>query len=281
MARPMNADSTTDKLPHLQSENALIDIQSAGRYGFSSDEFAARTKREPGGEAVRHALIRLQNKQRITQISRKPGYWLIVPPEYLARQSPPVTWWLHDFLSLKETSYYVGLLSAAQHHGSAHFAVMETQVVVPRIRKPLKVGVTRIHFFFKENTADTPCDVVDTEKATLRVTTPAATLLDLLRHASRVGGIDRIHLIATDPGRKIDACGLLDALNAHNETTVAQRLGYLFDLQGKTKLAAVIDQWLEHRPVQAVRLDTSSTQVDAPRHARWNLFLNASLEDVS
>ncbi len=281
MARPMNADSTTDKLPHLQSENALIDIQSAGRYGFSSEEFATRTGREPGGEAVRHALIRLKNKKHITQISSKPGYWLIVPPEHLARQSPPVAWWLHDFLSFKEIFYYVGLLSAAQYHGSSHFAVMETQVVVPQIRKPLEAGATRLHFFFKESASDTPCDLIDTEKATLRVATPAATLLDLLRHASQVGGVERIHLITADLGKRIDVRGLSAALNAQDETAAAQRLGYLFDLQGKGKLAAVIDQWLAHRPVQVVRLDTSSAQADAPRHARWNLFLNASLEDIS
>lgn len=277
----MILDSKSGTLSQAHSEKALIDIQSTGRYGFSSEEFAARTGREPGGEAVRHALIRLRKKQRITQISRMPGYWLILPPEYLTRQAPPVAWWLHDFLSFKETHYYVGLLSAAQYHGSAHFAVMETQVVLPRIRKPLAVGTTRLRFFFKDNARDTPCDVINTEKTMLRVTTPAATLLDLLRHASQVGGIERIHVIAKDLCKKIDARSLLNALNAQAETAAAQRLGYLFDLLGKTTLAAVVDQWLANRSVQVIRLDTSSLQTAASRHPRWNLFVNTILEDVS
>ncbi|MGF6370906.1 hypothetical protein OKW40_003656 [Paraburkholderia sp. RAU6.4a] len=81
--------------------------------------------------AARAALVRLHAQGLITSLARGSGLCLIVPPEH-ADRAPPVLWWLHDFLCKKEESYQLALLSAAQAHGSSHFAVLETQILYPR-----------------------------------------------------------------------------------------------------------------------------------------------------
>ena len=71
--------------------------------------------------------------------------------------------------------YYVGLLSGAELHGAAH----------QRLR-PVVVGRNRIRFFLKKDLARTPVELVKTTSGRMRVSTPEATALDLVRFYDRL-----------------------------------------------------------------------------------------------
>jgi hypothetical protein len=109
--------------------------------------------------------------------------------------APPVEWWLGDYMAHLKTPYYVGLLSAAALHGSAHFAVMETQVVVPGAMSPLSVGRAHVRFFVKSTVTAAPVETRSNLWGAVEVSTPEATLLDLLRY---IGSIERTALIVGD-----------------------------------------------------------------------------------
>src|SRR4051812_40590428 len=118
-------------------QRLVDDFQAAGRMTFSVDDL-----RERGIErdrALLAAIRRYAATGAIRRISPRSDFFIIVPPEFRAMGAPPVEWWLGDYMAHLKAPYYIGLLSAAALHGSAHFAVMETQVVVPGALRPLSV----------------------------------------------------------------------------------------------------------------------------------------------
>jgi len=248
-------------------------------YCFSSKQFEQLTGR--GTLAARSALVRLHAQGIIASAARGSGLWLIVPPEHADRGAPPVLWWLHDFLSQKEESYQLALLSAAQAHGSSHFAVLETQVFVPASRRVLEVGPFRLRFFVKQSLAQSPTVTLPTEKSRVRVSSIATTLLDLLRHAPAIGGVERVSLILGDLAPKLDLDDITESLEAATDVAAAQRLGYLLDLHGHTRQAGRVEKWLRPLRTQRARLDTSSPSDGGQVAHRWNIVVNTNLESIA
>jgi predicted transcriptional regulator of viral defense system len=268
--------------PHTSSHSsleALKKLQMSAYYCFSSKDFELLTGRET--VAARAALVRLHAQGRITSLARGSGLWLIVPPEHADRGAPPVLWWLHDFLSKKEESYQLALLSAAQAHGSSHFAVLETQIFVPSSRRVLEVGPFRLRFFAKQSLAQSPTVTLPTEKSRVLVSSKATTLLDLLRHAPVIGGVERAALILGDLAPKLDPEDITESLKAASDIAAAQRFGYLLELYGHTRHAHRVDKWLSQHRTQRTRLDTSSSADNCQIVQRWNVVVNTNLESVA
>jgi predicted transcriptional regulator of viral defense system len=273
----MNSD---ENIP-LSSVDALQHFQMKAHYCFQTEEFAALTDREPGSAATRLALWRMQTQKLVMPLARRSGFWLIVPPEHLAKGAPPVTWWLHDYLSRKEVAYHLGLLSAAAAHGSSHFAVTETQIFLPHPRRELEVGPFRLRFFVKQDITDAPTVTLRTEKSKLVVSSIATTLVDLLRHASTIGGIERCFLVLKDLGAKLESADIALSLEAAGDIAAAQRLGYLLDHAGYKKHARSVERWLRDKRVQRVRLDVSGTNAEGEASDRWKILINSNLESVA
>ncbi|CAN7176506.1 type IV toxin-antitoxin system AbiEi family antitoxin domain-containing protein [Caballeronia sp. LjRoot31] len=249
-------------------------------YCFSSEQFEALTGRETSVSASRAALHRLHVHGFIKPLAHGAGFWLIVPPEHLDRGAPPVLWWLHDYLIQKEDAYQLALLSAAQAYGSSHFAVLETQVFVPVSRRVLHVGVFRLRFFCKQSVAQAPTVTLSTEKTRVRVSSVATTLIDLLRHAPVIGGIERAALILQDLASKLTPEDISESLNAAGDVAAAQRFGYLLDLYGHRKPASRVEKWLSPHRMQRTRLDVSSPAADFQVSQRWNVVSNTNLDRI-
>lgn len=267
--------------PRLSSLDALRKFQAEGRYCFSAQQFDELTGRAPGSAASKAALVRLQAHGMVTPLARGSGLWLIVPPEHQDRRAPPVTWWLHDYLTEKEVSYHLALLSAAQAHGSSHFAVQETQIFVPAARRNLHVGLFRLRFFYKQSTAKAPTVTLRTEKSRLRVSSVATTLLDLLRHAPAVGGIEHVSFILGDLAPKLTKEDIDTSLTAAEDVAASQRFGHLLCTLGHEKLATRVERWLSTRRMQQVPLDVSTRSVEGLVSRRWNVQVNTTLESVA
>jgi hypothetical protein len=252
------------------------DVQSQGRLTFGLKEIASAGG--PSGEALEKALQRQRALGRIQRISRKSDVFVIVPPEFRTLGVPPVEWWIDDVMGHLRLPYYGGLLTAARWHGSSHFAVMETQIVVPVNRRPITVGRTRVRFFASAKIAATPVEKRTNVWGGVRVSTPAATLLDLIQY--RQGGMDRVALIAADLIPRIAADALLAALDAAGSVPSAQRLGFVFEQLGAKGLADAAARWLGGKPHRAVDLEPGG---GAPwEHSRrWQVRVNSTLEALA
>lgn len=236
------------------AEGALRALQSKGRYLFGVEEFAGLTGREPQSVAVRSALARLSKSGKVASLVRRPPTWLIVPPEQEHYGAPPVTWWLDEFLRPSEPNYYVALLSAARHWGSAHYARQVTEVMVSRQRRPLEVGRLRVVFTHKTAAALTPTVTATNSVAPYSVSTREATLLDLIRHHKDVGGLETIVRVAKDFAPELTSVGLVDALDALAKPAAAQRLGFVLSVL-RPKLAESIAKWLRGRATRRAALE--------------------------
>jgi len=91
--------------------------------------------------------------------------------------------------------YYVGLLSAAALHGAAHQSPQEFQVVTDRPLRPIEVGRTRIRFVKKAHLAKTPTVGVKAPTGEIRVSSPEATALDLVRYPEHAGYLSNVATI--------------------------------------------------------------------------------------
>ena len=269
----MSSSRTTSNAAR-SSDAALNRIQAGARYFFEPDELARETGRQPASPALRLALHRLAKRGRIVPVTRRPPGYLIIPPEHASFGAPPVNWWIDDCLRRIDPGYYVALLSAARHWGSSHYARQDTQVMLSKPRAPLVAGRLRVVFFAKARIAGTPTTTVRNGVAPWRVSTRAATLLDLMRHQTAVGGLEAIARVARDLSADIAAGELIRALDALDQIPAAQRLGFLFQHLQCDRLAGEIFGWARGRSDLAVHqpLELGTPIADqTARDRRWNI----------
>lgn len=242
-----------------RSDAALNQLQARAQYYFQPAEFARLTERQTDSASVTMALHRLAKRGRIVAVTRRPSGYLIVPPEHASFGAPPFSWWIDACMRLVDPHYYVGLLTAAQHWGSAHYARQDVQVMMSRARAPLTPGRLEITFIEKRGLEATPTVKVSTGIAPWRVSTRAVTVLDLLRHQETVGGLETVVRVLRDFAPSIKSQELRAALDALDQRSTAQRLGFLLDRLAKRQLAEVVSSWLgtrSHRLPQRLELGT-------------------------
>src|SRR5208282_2303371 len=192
--------------------------------------------------AARNQLLRL--KKRVTRVSPRHQFFLIVGPEHSAMGAPPVAWWLHDYFQWLEEPYYLALQSAAGSLGSNPQALQVTQVMTRIARRAVEAGRIRIQFFVKRNVEQTPTQPLVNAFAPLQVSTPEATAFDLIRYAARIGGIGRAAETIAPLLPLMRQAELRRVLKIEDEPATAQRLGFVLEKLRATDLARGVENWL-------------------------------------
>lgn len=248
------------------------DLQARGRYTFTrADAVAATGNTEI---AVAASLRRLRKAGRI--VSPRRGFHAIVPLEYRATGAPPAEWFIDDLMRHLGRPYYVGLLSAAALYGAAHHAPQVFQVVTDVPTRPLTVG--RRVVFVQGRAAHSPTETMNTATGTMRVSTPEATALDLVRHATASGGLQNVAGVLRELAERLDGERLVDAARGV-ERTVAQRLGWLLDHLGAPDLADPLARVLAAGPLFPAALRPDLPDRGLGTDPRWGVIANATIED--
>ena len=136
----------------------------------------------------------------------------------------------------------------------------------------------RIRFFLKKDLERTPVDLVKTPSGRIRVSTPEATALDLVRYHDRAGHLNHVATVLAELAEKIDAQKLVQAAEADGELAAAQRLGYLLELVGAAKVASRLAKWLDGHSPRPVLLRPGIEGKEIPRNARWRVIVNHKVE---
>lgn len=84
-------------------------------------------------------------------ITPRQGFYVIVPEQFKRWGAPPPSWYIHQLMTLEQSSYYVGLLKAAELHGASHQAVMEFQVITNKRPRNIKAGRSIIAFYYRKD----------------------------------------------------------------------------------------------------------------------------------
>jgi AbiEi antitoxin C-terminal domain len=221
--------------------------------------------------AARNQLLRL--KKRVTRVSPRHQFFLIVSPEHSAVGAPPVAWWLHDYFRWLGEPYYLALQSAASSLGSNPQALQVTQVMTRISRRAAEVGRIRIQFFVKHTVEQTPTQPLANAFAPLQVSTPEATAFDLIRYAARIGGIGRAAETIAPLLPLMRPAELRRVLKIEDAPATAQRLGFVLEKLRATDLAKVVENWL---PADLVFVPlVPGGRGAAPEIKRWRILNNA------
>lgn len=249
-------------------------LQAKGRYTFTTAEATAALPSSP--VAVSLALHRLVKQRRLAHPRR--GIYVVVPPEYRALGAPPPSWYIDDIMRSLGRPYYVGLLSAAALHGAGHQQPQELEVMTDRPLRPVTVGKSRIRWITNRDAAETPTRDVNTPTGTMRISTPEATALDLVRYARRVGGLSHITTVLTELADVIDAEQLVATADAVADIATAQRLGYLLEAAGWRDITGPLATWVTAQQPWTVALDPGTPDRGVPSARPWQVAVNTVLE---
>ncbi|HUI08522.1 MAG TPA: type IV toxin-antitoxin system AbiEi family antitoxin [Verrucomicrobiae bacterium] len=221
--------------------------------------------------AARKQLLRLGN--RVTRVSPRQQFFLIVSPEHRAVGAPPVAWWLQDYFEWLGQPYYLALQSAASSFGSNPQALQVTQVMTKTPRRTVETGRIRIQFFVKHTMEQTPTQPLANAYAPMQVSTPEATSYDLIRYAARIGGIGRAAETIGPLLPLIRTAELRRVLEIEDGPATAQRLGFVLEKLRATKLAQVVQDWLPSGLIFVPLVP--GLRGDAPEIKRWKIINNA------
>lgn len=251
----------------------LRDLQSRGRYSFSTEQAVRALDRSPS--AVQAALRRLKAKGQLADPYR--GFHVIVPPEYQRLGCLPPEQFLPDLMTFLEEPYYVALLSAAAAHGAAHQKPQVFQVIVRSQRRSIDCGRVRVQFIQRADMQSTPVEVRNTERGELRIATPAATAVELVGYAAHCGGLDNVATVLAELAGSIPTSALAEeALRA--PLAWVQRLGFLLEVVEAGELAESLLPIVEARRAFPVALESSAPTKGRPSDPRWKISVNVQVE---
>lgn len=255
--------------------SALVDsYQATGRYALTRDE--ALEALRISDEALKKAVQRLVAKRRLAVPRR--GFFIIVPMEYREAGASPPAWFIDDLMKFCGQPYYVGLLSAAALHGAAHHQPQEFQVVTNKQLRPTTAGRARLRFFRKRHLESVPTMEVKTETGTMRVSTPEATALDLLRYLEGSGHLGNVATVLAELAEKMEGQRLVEVAKVGGEVANGQRLGHLLDQVGARELGAALAAWVAERRPRFVPLRSDRPARRAAKDARWRVLVNERVE---
>lgn len=255
-------------------EDCVDAFQARGRYTFLRAEMIAES--ELSAEAVKKALQRLARRRRVVRV--KNYFYVIVPLEYRHAGGPPPAWFIDDLMAAMKRPYYVGLLSAAAIHGAAHQQPQEFQVFTDRPIRPLLIGRSRIRFVTNKRTAEAAVQQVKTPTGTMRVSTPEATAVDLVRFVRLAGQMDHVASVLMDLVPRLDPKRLLRVVRAGGDVPNAQRLGYLLERVRGRPLAKAIHEWVERQSPRAATLRRGEAVRGATEDRRWHVVITQPIE---
>lgn len=264
---------------HAASHKTLAELvdalQARGRYTFDREEAVAAL--QVSDVTLKKAAMRLAAKTRI--VVPKRGFYVIVPLEYRAAGSPPASWFIDDLMRHLGAPYYVGVLSAAGLYGAAHQQPQEYQVVTEVARRPVQAGRVRIRFLRKRAFGRTPAASVKTETGTMRVSTPEASALDLVRYASTAaGGLSNVATVLAELAERLDPSRLVEAAQAESTLALAQRLGHLLDLVGAGERTGELAKMLAGHGMRNTPLRPGRLTRGCPVDRRWCVIANEAVE---
>jgi predicted transcriptional regulator of viral defense system len=249
-------------------------LQQSGRYSFTRGGVLGDLPLSP--IAVKRAAERLIGQGRL--VAPRRGFFVVVPLEYKSAGAPPPSWFIDELMGFHRQPYYVGLLSAAALHGAAGEQAQEFQIVTNRQLRPATAGRSRIRFLLKRHVERTPTVAIKTETGSMRVSTPEATAIDLVRYPGHGGGWNNIAGVTADLAERIEADRLAEAARLEDDLAAAQRVGFLLEHVGAADKTGPLAAWIAAERPRVVALRPDREAGGARKDQRWRVLVNAEIE---
>lgn len=182
-------------------------------------------------KAAADALMRLRRVHQMFSPHR--GLYVAVPPQYRTWGVVPAADFIDAMMAKLNRCYYVALLSAAELHGAAHQRPQVFQVMVDRQLADRGLGRIQLRFYTRRQISSVPVTLHNTATGQIRVSTLAATALDLASRPNQAGGLSNV---ATVLAELVEETGLssddvLPVANTYPKASL-RRLGWLLEHSG-------------------------------------------------
>jgi hypothetical protein len=151
-------------------------------------------------------------------------------------------------------------------------------VVTSKQLRPAVAGRARIRFLKKRHVERTPAVATRTETGSMKVSTPEATALDLLRYLEAAGHLGNVATVLDELAERLDARRLRDVARTEGDLPIAQRLGYVLEHTGHGEVAAALARWVAGERPRFVALRPGLPSRRAPKDLRWRMRANERIE---
>ncbi len=215
-------------------------------------------------------------------IRPRHGFYVIVPPQYLAWGAPPPSWYIDSLMCYEGCQYYVGLLKAAELYGVARHAIMEFQIIADKRLPKIRAGRSSIVFSYRKDMGKVArgIDKLKTDTGFMNISSIELMILDMVRYTNATGGLDNIMTVLDGLlGEGINLPRFMDLLHAF-ERSVLQRLGYLLEISGYADVSdslhtylfgSFFPTWVELEPSRYA--DRSFVPEPIERNRRWKVVV--------
>lgn len=255
----------------------ISERQAEGKLSFSLQEVQKKFDTH-SFDAIKLSLNRYSKKAKILSVYK--GFYVIIPPRYSHQKILPPELFIDALMKYLERPYYVGLLSAAAHHGASHQQAQEYYVFVnkPPIRSTNVKGL-KINYIVKSILPSVSLEKKKTDAGYLNISSPELTAFDLVEFQNRIGGLNRASTVLYELSESMNPDRLEKVLNGKVPLSILQRLGYLLDVVlDKKKLSEVIKKFLSDKRIFRVPLKAGIKKKGFSVHPVWKIIENFKIE---
>jgi hypothetical protein len=228
--------------------------------------------------SFQRAVKNLIKQKRVLSI--KPGFFIIVPPAYDTQGSLPPIAFIEPLMAYLGLSYYIGLRSAAVLYGAGGPVDEPLQVMISSTLGGVHKRAVHIRFLRNGKTTKAPVNILNIEAGMLRVSTPEATALDLVKFYKSLKNFSQVATVLAGFVAQLRADVLLEtATKGLYDWAVIQRLGYLLSLEdvGGKALAELLAEAINEAKPRYVLLVPRKTHREDERDLHWRIFMNESI----
>lgn len=244
-------------------------LNNRGIWSFTFKEAETLLHKDPTN-TIRFLL----QKKRIFNPGR--GFYAIIPEELSETGRIPMERYIDSLMKFYHLPYYVGLLSAAAQYGSSHQSPQVLQVIIGKPRRPIIKNMNKIVFFEKKSIEHSIVIQKNTPTGYMRISTPESTFFDLIKYNRRIGGLDRVYIVASELMEQFTVSGLKDAARTFPIATV-QRGGYILEKLNYVKGQNALLNMITIQGAVTTSLNPSEVN-EGVMNTKWRLLVNSEIE---
>lgn len=251
----------------------LLSIES---YSFSVDEISKAT--DGSANSLKFELHRLSEKGEV--INLRKGFYLIITPRYSTSKKIPIQLYCEKLFKYLNRSYYIGLFSAAKIYGASHQQVQRDYLITEQPKfNDISKNTIDIRFFTTRNWPDKNIQLKKSDAGIYKISSPALTIVDLIHHQTKLGGINRILATIEELAEELTSADMEELLDWYPNKSTLQRFGFLLEeLEINENFQELIYGNLKSSKFFPVLLSPKSKEKAGAVDNRWKVDVNVKLE---
>ena len=260
----------------MTAADYIKQLLSFEEYSFSLDEIRRKTGKS--NVSVRRELDRLTEKGEIVNLRK--GFYLIITPRYSSAQKLPIQLYSEKLFKYLNRNYYVALFSAAKFHGASHQQVQRDYLITEKPKyNDISKNTIDIRFFTTSHWSGNNIQLKKSDAGIYKVSSPALTIVDLIHHQTKLGGINRMLSTIEELVEEIIEPDFVELLNWYPHRSTLQRLGFLLEeLEINNAFQDLIFKHLKASNFFPVLLSPKPNEKPGAVDNKWKVVVNVKLE---